>query len=384
MTPDPIAAESAIASRRARTRRNAGLGALALAVFLLATTQVTITGGLYGLYLLSRPSGRPFEIKDDLRLGDGPRLLAGISFGPIHDRVHSGGSLPRLRLEWDDAEGGGVVQNFLRDGTELQTLFGRFVDDDGKAPRGLFVGGAIADVAASMAQSQSGMALRDEQGWHHIWCTANEGLAEAGSTRVIQPGEWTFLGSRVLVEAADRVVLRSEHEIRLRDTTLRVERNAYFTAGRPFLRLGINMTNIGDRPATITYIYGDEPWVGVFGSAEGNLGWTEAGIIPVATPIDPHGSKWAGIIDTRTGVANFLSWDGTAPPTLAFVANHGGTPRPSELYKPLQSNEIFIGLEWRDREIAPGETFGLRLSIGLAATRPDGRPTVPPEVVSPR
>jgi hypothetical protein len=387
MTEAPTASESAnapaSASRRASKRR-VGLAALALAVVVLSTTQVTITGGLYGVYLLDRPAGRPFEIKDDLRLGDGPRLIAGITFGPIHDLVHSVGTLPRLRLDWDEAEGGGVVRNFLQDGTELQTLFGRYVDDDGKTPRGLFVGGAIADVAASRAQSQSGMALRDAQGWHHIWCTVNEGLADGGSTQVIPPGEWTFLGSRVLVEAADRVVLQSEHEVRLRDTTLRIERNAYFTAGRTFLRLGINLTNIGDRPATVTYIYGDEPWVGEFGSAEGNLGWTEAGILPVATPIDPHGNKWAGIIDTKTGFANFLSWAGTLPPSLAFVANHGGTPKPSELYKPLQSNEIFVGLEWRDREIAPGETLGLRLSIGLAVIRPDGRPTVPPEVLTSR
>jgi hypothetical protein len=363
--------------RKSRRKLIAAVVAVAALAVSFATVKVTFSGHFYGLYLLTTPSGRPLEIKDDLRLGDGPRLVWGTSFGWIRELVsRGGGALPRLELDWDEHQGGGTVTNFLADGSVLQTVFGRYVDSEGATPHGLFVGGAIADVAATPSQNQSGMALRDARGWHHIWCNVNEAFAVSGRAELVTPGEWVFAGSRILVEAPDRVVLTSEHTLTVGAARLRMERYAYFKAGKPWFRLGVNLMNVGDEPVSISYAYGDEPWVGEFGSAEGNYGWTADGIATTVTLFDPRTMQYGGIIDAKTGLADFISWS-LSPPDIAFFSNHPGTPMPREIGQPLESNEIFIGLEWRDRLIEEGEVFSARLTIGLAGRGPNGHPTYP-------
>jgi hypothetical protein len=305
-----------------------------------------------------------------------------MSFGWARELFsRGGGALPRIDLDWDEHEGGGVVTNHLADGQVLQTVFGRYVDSEGTTPHGLYVGGAIAEIAAARRQNQSGMALHDARGWHHIWCNVNEGMKVEGRSPLVFPGEWKFGGSRVLAEAPDRVVIKSEHELQLKGAELRMERYAYFKAGRPWFRLGINVMNVGDEPVTISYAYGDEPWVGEFGTSAGNYGWTDLGVAIKSAWIDPRATQWGGILDSKSGIANFISWVGSNP-DLGYFGNRPGTPNAVEIGEPLTSNEVFVGLEWRDRTIEPGETFSIRLTIGLAAIGPNGIPTYPPGAIT--
>lgn len=379
----PHASEGARPPARRRTVV-ALLLALALAALFLGTTQVTLKGRWYGIYLLRSGSGRPFELKDDLKLGDGPRLLGGVSFSPLREFLARGREgKERLELDWDEEAGGGVVSNYLKGGEMLQTSLGRFVDSEGRTPAGLFVGGAIADVASSREQNQSGMALRDSSGWHHVWCNVNELLVLYGSGRRVFPGDWTFRGSRLLVESQDRVVIESDSALSASGVELRMERYAYFKAGVPWFRLGINILNVGDAPVTLAFGYGDEPWVGEFGSAEGNVGWSTQGVHDVVTWMDPAQSPGAGILDLKSGLANFIAWEGSLPDRVYF-GNHAGTPEASEFGQPLTSNEVFIGLEWLNRTIEPGEVLSLGLTIGVAVAGPDGKPTFPERAIRQR
>lgn len=369
---------------RSRLRNRVAITLLALLVAFFATTKVTLRFRWYGLYLLTSESGRPLEIKDDLKLGDGPRVLVGVSFAPVRELfARPNALLPRLELDWDAEEGGGAISGYLPDGRLLQTLFGRYIDSDGKAPKGLFVGGALPDVAAVMQQNQSGMALHDARGWHHIWCSVNEGLLVDELARMVFPSEWTFLGSRVLVEAPDRLVLRSEHALKEKGVELRMERYAYFKAGSPWFRLGVNVMNVGEKTVHVAYAYGDEPWVGEFGSSAGNVGWTPQGLVPFVAQVDPRAAPFAGIMDTKTGFANFVAWEGSAPEAVYF-ANRPGTPYSTEMGNPLTSNEIFIGLEWRGRTIDPGDTLSVRLTLGLADSGPGQLPRLPEGVLTGR
>jgi hypothetical protein len=156
-----------------------------------------------------------------------------------------------------------------------------------------------------------------------------------------------------------------------------MERYAYFKAGKTYFRLGVNLMNVGDVPVRIAFAYGDEPWVGKFGSSDGNLGWTEEGIVGVVANVDTRANRWGGILDAKSGLANFLSWEGSRP-DVVFFGNHPGTPRPTEMGSALTGNEISIGLEWRDRVLQPGETLPIRLTIGVASPGPVGVPTPPP------
>lgn len=370
---------------RSRRRTRVALAAvLAVVLTVVATTRMTFRGRLYGLYLLESEFGRPFELKDDLMLGDGPRLIAGVSFSALRELLsRSNGQVPRLDVEWDEEDGGGFITNYLDDGRALQTVFGRYVDDEGRNPQGVFVGGAVAEVASGVVQNQSGMALRDARGWHHIWCNVNELLVLTATGRVVFPGEWKFLGSRLLANDPRRAVIQSEHEVKVSGVHLRMERFGYFKAGSPWFRLGINIVNLGEEPVPLSFGYGDEPWVGEFGSAEGNIGWTDGRIAPTVSWIDMRTSQWGGILDTRFGLANFVSWVGSAP-DLAYFGNHPGTPSVAEFGEPLASNEVFIGLEWRNRRIDAGETLSLRLTLGLATTGADGLPVPPAGAVNPQ
>lgn len=383
---------SGLGGWRARALLGAGLVALAAGGLLLATTRVEIEGRWLGLYLLKAHDGRMLELKDDLYLGDGSRLLLGASFATLRRWLGAGGPPPApgeasLELEWDERAGRGQVLNRLADGRELLTLFGRYEDEDGSHPQGLFVGGSAPEVSSELRrQNQSGMALREPGGWFHIWCSVNEAVVDQDGPgeRFSYPGAFRFLGSRVLVQDARRVVLESNHELTLRRGRLRMDRYAYFTAGEPFFRLGIRLTALGPEPVTYAYLYGDEPWVGHFGTAAGNYGWVEGAIIAHESPLDPARARWGGIVDVKTNHANYIEWLGDDLPTDVYVSNHPGMFAPAEKRVPLQSNEVFIGLQWVRRRLAPGEGQTIRLAIGLAEHDPvTGKPRRPAAAANP-
>lgn len=377
---------------RARAPLVAALAALAAVGLLLATTRIQIEGRWRGLFLLKARDGRMLELQDDLFLGDGSRLVAGVSFSRLRRWLGVGQgafepSRPSLELDWDARAGRGLVRNRLGDGRELVTLFGRYEDDDGRHPQGLFVGGAVPDVSGDLAhQDQSGMALHQADHWFHVWCNTNEGLVDMDvpGLRTISPGEMRFLGSRVLVQDPQRVVLESNHEITMARGRVRMDRFAYFTAGEPFFKLGVRLTALGPSPVVYSYLYGDEPWVGHFGTASGNYGWVADRIVLTESRIDTAAYRWAGIVDLRTGHANYLEWaDGDQPDKLYF-SNKAGHVADAKEHVPLDSNEVFIGLEWLSRKLRPGDERSMRLVIGLAGRDPDtGRPQRPPAAANP-
>jgi len=364
------------ASWRPRLTLAAALLLLAGAGLFLAVTRLSIEGSWRGLFLLRSRDGRRLELKDDLFLGDGSRILAGASFAGARrwlglDLAAPSGGAPRLTLEWNEREGRGLVRNLLGPHQELVTSFGRYEDSDGRHPQGLFVGGSLPDVAADPAgQNESGMTFRDGTSWFHIWCNVNEGLQDDQARRMTFPGEWRFLGSRVLLSDPTRVVLESRHELALGGGTLRMARFAYFTAGEPFFRLGVRLTALGPGPAAFSYVYGDEPWVGHFGSADGNVGWVAEGLLYYEGPIDPLVHRWAGILDELSGYAAYIEWVGDEVPTTVYVANQGGRFAPPGVQVPLHSNEVFIGLEWTGRRLQPGESRTFSMVIGMAESDP--------------
>jgi hypothetical protein len=371
-----------------RSRLLVAFGVISLGVGVGAalTTQLDISGSWRGLYLLRSDLGRPFLLKDDLLLGEHPRLLAKISFGwarrllaPPPGPATAG---PSLTLEWDQRAGNGLVLNRMADGTELLTMFGRYRDSEGLQPHGLFVGGAVPEVSAdASAQDESGMAYHDARGWAHVWCNVNEGLEDETLGRPWPPSKWRYLGSRVLVREPGRIELESNHEVELAGGLLRIDRFASFVAGEPFFRLTIRLLDVGPGPIRYTYLYGDEPWVGHFGSSEGNIGWRPGQLLRHETGIDRTAGV-GGILDERSGIADFIAWSGDDLPGFVYVSNHGGQVANPRERVPLDSNEVFFGLEWQGRTLAPGQGRTMVLTIGMA--RPDpatGIPVAPPGAI---
>jgi hypothetical protein len=359
---------------------------IALVGVLAAATDIEISGRWHGLFLLKGRSDAPLLLRDDLLLGDGSRRIAGVSFGGVRSLLESSpaaGVLPRLELDWSEASGRGRIMNRLADGTELVTFFGRYEDDDGLHPQGLFVGGALPEAAGASSSAdanESGMSFRDARGWHHVWCNVNELLRDDDGEVNWPPGRWTFLGSRVLIGNSERVVLESAHAIPVEGGLLRITRYAYFRAGSPFFKLGVRVENSTERNVRFSYAYGDEPWVGHFGSSAGNIGFVPDSLVRVESPFDPT-VLWAGILDEQSGIAAFLAWPKTGLPTLGYFGNDSGFDK-SLLGRPLDSNSVFIGLEWLGVTLAPGEGHTIQLAIGMArSSAPGAVPSLPPRAV---
>ena len=363
----------------------------ALCVLILASfiaVNFTITGNFEGLFLLRGTDGYWFEIKDDLLLNEGRRYIAGIDFEPAKKLIRSLrhiGSPPDgyLSVEWNDKLGDGYVRNYLPGGRQLLTCLSRFIDDDGKAVKGIFVGGGLpANVHDDdrLKENETGMAYYDGTRWYHLWCNVNEALFSMNRFEPIPPSAWTFLGSRVLNREETHVLLESVHEAVIDGVPLRINRYAAFRAGETYFLLSVYITNIGSRPVTYSYQYGDEPWLGNYGSSAGNVGWTADGLKQFVGRLPTGKYTYAGFFDHGnnvigeqhrfTDMADFIEWFGTERPELYFSNGPYDNPNPPGRPIPLAGNTRFIGLLWGARTVQPGETVNYTLAIGMAERDP--------------
>lgn len=354
-----------------------------------------IKGHFDGLFILAGRDGGRYEIKDDLYVGDGERLKWGMDFGDVRLNIsrlvtRTEPARPYLYSEWDATDGSGFVRNFLPGGRELFTSFGRFMDDDGRYVHGLFVGGGLAASILgndNAFMNSTGMSWFDGARWYHIWCNVNEGLIAGKSGEPVPPSRWRFLGSRFINKSERSLVLASSHEATIDETPLQVDRYVYMAAGDTFFVLTIRITNLGAAPASFYYVYGDEPWVGNYGSSRGNVGWTRDGIIQYETTIDSRRLSYAGMVDygneaageahDRTLTANFIEWFGDDRPEVYFANDSTGVT-PGDRKIPLSSETRFIGLQWGPRQLQPHEAATYVIAVGMAGHDPaTGFPTVP-------
>jgi hypothetical protein len=141
------------------------------------------------------------------------------------------------------------------------------------------------------------------------------------------------------------------------------------------------MTNKGSVELPIQYMYGDEPWIGYFGSSAGDVGWMDKELILTERYIDTkehsyfgmydYGNELAGEGHTFTNLANFIEWDKKSRPSRAYVSNYnGGVVTPEKSIPLLSRDNRFIGLQYGPYLLKPGESFSFTLAIGLAENDP--------------
>jgi hypothetical protein len=400
MSPPSIAdTPSARLLRLVTARRVAFLLSLLLLAAAALFVRFNLKGRFAGLFLLEGKGRYVYEIKDDLYLGDGRYLIAGVDFGPLRRAVYRKVNPRRLEtsleLDWDEAEGEGTVVSHFPGGRKLVTAFSRFLDDDEDETKGLFVGGGSpgsVDEDNVLRLSETGMAWWNGRRWLHLWCSVNEAIGLSKDPKKLSyPAHWRFLGSRVIQDGPRRVVLRSEHVTTIDGVPIHIERYAYFHAGETFFRLGIKIRNDGSRPVSVYYLYGDEPWVGTYGSSAGNVGWTSTGLVRHAASIDPVSHRYAGMYDcgnrliepvgNATFAANFIEWLGPNRPSLVYFSNDDVYDPADEANRvPLAGNTRFIGLQFEPPDLRPGEETAIFLAIGMASVDPRSGLPVKPDV----
>lgn len=361
----------------------------------LSTTEFNITGHFEGFYLLRDKGKGSYEVTDHLFVGKEQRIIFGTTLTApwfrklralLPDHQEYG---PHLHLDWNPKDGSGYVDNRLADGTSLVTYFGRYLDND-KEVHGLFVGGGLPETVAQNViynMNNSGVTFYNGKFWYHIWCSVNEGISFAGPEPAVTPSRWKFLGSKVISRSSNDVVITSSHAVTAANVPLRIERLASFRAGEPYFSLEIRIINAGNAPVEYIYSYGDEPWVGYYGTALGDVGWLPDRLVTHEEVIDSRRYSYAGMADignpaigerpVYSKLANFIEWIGADRPKVYF-SNDGNSPEDRPVKAPLESNERFIGLQWY-RLLLPGDTQVIRLNIGMASLSPrTGRPIKPP------
>ncbi len=378
------------------------IGFIAILVITVITiVRFNITGNYEGIFLLKAEHGALLEVQDDLYLGQEPRYIWGIDLEewkhPLSGPANAcAADKPCLYYEWNDKKGDGFIRNHLPGGKQLLTCFSRFVDDGGAEVSGLFVGGGLpAEVRENkvVKMNETGMAYYDGARWYHIWCNANEAISDS-HLKAILPSSWKFLGSRVLHYNAEDLILESSHEVIIDEVPLSIKRNAYFKAGEPYFILSIRIDNTGDRPATYYYDYGDEPWLGNYGTSGGNVGWASDGvsnyIYKYKGRLNTKKFHSAGLFDFGndaigenhdfTFTANFIRWYSDVDPFVFFSNGPYDFPQMNENKVPLSSNTRFIGLQWGPQILQPGQSKTYTLAIGMADRDPKSGFPVEPQI----
>ncbi|MBT0666516.1 hypothetical protein KI809_19580 [Geobacter pelophilus] len=359
-----------------------------------------LEGDFEGIYVLEGKSGKFLEIKDDVLLGEYDRVLFKKDLPWLHalierEPAHSKNE-PHLKLSWNRKAGHGFIYNNSPDGTKFVICLSRFQDSNGKAPRGIFIGGGLpySRYEASTVQlNETGVAFYNGERWFHIWCNANEAVA-GGRTpeKMIFPSSWEFLGSKVHYDTSKKAMLQSSHRVTLDGVPFQIDRFIIYRAGDRYFLLANRFKNLGTTPSAYYFVYGDEPWVGNYGSSGGNVGWTQNRLYFYEALIDTKKYTFAGMFDKGnplilgekgpySGMANFIEWFGDIRPDLAYFSNKEGKVNDESARIPLSSrdNRVMF-LQWGPRVLAPQQSETSVIAIGMADKAAEGMLPVKPDV----
>lgn len=324
------------------------------------------------LYFLKDDKG--FRVTTDISFHEVDSLVFRIDatglFNTLFTNAAAATNSPILDASFDASRGKGIIKEFRPDGTFLELSLSRF-DEEGVSPAGVIIGGDFPPGDSAMRREGGGMAFFDGSQWIHIWCTANEGIGVAGGGPVYEPHRWRYISGRIVKRSFTEVIIESTHDVVLMFDPVLIERRISAKAGDDFVTLMIRVTNPGKRSILYDYAYGDEPWIGRYGSSEGEVGWFDDGLITRETFIDPQrhsfigyvdiGNKDAGEAGDFSGYANFIQWIDTIPSEV-YVSNDFYSVRDRVLDS--RDNRV-MNIVWKDQYLAPGESREYLLRIGF-------------------
>lgn len=373
------------------------VGALLVVIgVVFVKVEFNLTYDREGLYLLKGVNGAWLEITDDLFPEDTDRLINSYVFSGFKHVVTQSGCTatgsPCMDFEWNTTSGRGFIKTKYPDGKKLLICLSRFKDDNGKYVSGLFLGGNLppSDPDAEIFnKNESGMAYFDGTRYFHIWCNVNEGFFD-DSNKLIEPANWTFIDSKVLENSPTDLTLLSRHQVQINNVPVTFERYLFYEAGNTYVTLVTTFKNIGKTNTAFSYMYGDEPWVGNYGTSAGDIGWLKDRLVKTEMQIDTKHNTYAGIFDygndlageqnIYTNQANFIEWQQTDPPDLAYFSNQFGKFGKQEDKIPLSSHtNRVIALHWGKFILQPGQSYTFKIAVGMATNNPQTKLPVKPD-----
>ncbi len=382
----------------------AAVAVSACIALLAAKIDFNFDPAIEGFFILKGEKGHWLELTDDLVPEDARRLIWAMPRYPFMTKVESvkcvDASLPCIDFKWNKKRGRGFIRNTWPDGSKLIINLGRFKDSNGKYPAGLFIGGGLPPSDPDyqyLNSEETGMTYFDGRRWYHVWCNVNEGMVSPFQPMVPSyPSDWEFKGSWIRENNGRDLTIESRHRLTIDGIPADFRRLLFYTAGTSYVILETEFTNRGKVGLPFQYMYGDEPWVGDFGSSAGDVGWMGKELIGAEREIDTqkntsfgmfdYGNELAGEDHHFTGVANFLEWPKKERPDKAYISNFGGGVINPEKIVPLVSRtNRFIGLQYGPQILRPGESYRFTIAVGMAGRDPKtGFPVKPRTELSPQ
>jgi hypothetical protein len=299
-------------------------------------------------------------------------------------RQGAAAALPRLEVGWDPATGRGEVRHLFVNGDEARTCFQcRYAGYTGGLVIGNLNASGLAFIPKAPIRGYRSINVfcatdesiwdRDEgaeytYGWSENYGSGDDGLRLA------------YVQGRIIESGPERVVLQSRNA----GGCYRVDKVATSRAGAAWWIIATAVTNTCARPVRFDFFTGDDPWLGLYRSSDGDVGWTPLGLLEREAEIAPFTE--GGIYDLGnramgqgpepfSNQANFFLIDPGAPlPDRAFLANRFAHEAEEIDPRHVLTHEkmIALNLGWARRTLPPGATFTAALAMGLARTGAPG------------
>ena len=330
-------------------------------------------------------SRAPLVILSALLLGCQPGPDSGLkALPPPEDAAPQVG----FEVAWDPGTGKGMVTQRMPDGDRYDLcLQCRYPGYAGGLWVGSMNGSGLLWTPADPSAGFPTLNLfcaQDESLWDH----AEEVEYDSGWSENFGRGDdgvrMEYLDGEILRDGADgELALRSLN----RGGCWEMTRYLLWPRGAAHVLIAAHLRNACHAPRRFSFWTGEDPWIGTYKTSEGDVGWTDDGLVRTEAVVDPSAFRWGGLYDlgnalageaagSFSGAANFIMPDPSTPPDRVLFANrfaHGAdevTPG-----KPLDNETLTaINLGWVDRELAPGETFRVVYAMGRASTPWEGRP----------
>lgn len=299
---------------------------------------------------------------------------------------------PSLELLWDPKTGKGDVRHRLSSGDWLRTCFhcgypgytgGLVVGSYNGSGMGFYPQRPIRGhrrINVFCAQDESIWDRRQNVEYSYGW-SENFGASDDGK-------RLEYIRGRVLDRGPRRLILQSENA----GGCYRVTKVAYTRLDVRWWIIATRIHNRCSRPVHLDFFTGDDPWIGLYRSSDGDVGWTDQGLIREETFLGPGRFTAGGLYDlgnralgqkegSFSGQANFIQLDPAIPlPDISAFAN-SFAHRKQEIdpARPLDNTSLTaLNLGWTDRRLDPGEGLTVAFALGLAhTTSPTALPRLP-------
>jgi hypothetical protein len=199
-----------------------------------------------------------------------------------------------------------------------------------------------------------------------------------------------YVAGRIVEATRERLVLESENS----GGCYRVRKVASTWADAPFWVIATRITNRCHHPIHFDFFSGDDPWLGLYKSSDGDVGWTPSGRVRSEQHFELGDFTVGGLWDlgnialgqtegTFSNQANFFALDPSLPlPDEVNFAN-GFAHRKSEVEptKPLDNHTMTaLNLGWTRQVLEPTAYKDFVVAFGLAKTDDEAKLPQLPEL----